>query len=85
MVKNKTNKNPEYYEGVGRRKTSIARVRIYPLKKDKVFWLTIKTLTTILKTRSLEKLLNLRSEKLALFFTQQQGLAAAEQRARPAP
>jgi len=29
----------EYYEGVGRRKTSVARVRIYPKKKDTNFYL----------------------------------------------
>lgn len=32
-------KNLEYYEGVGRRKTSVARVRIYPKKKEKNFYL----------------------------------------------
>lgn len=33
MVKNK--KNIEYYEAVGRRKTSVARVRLYLVGKDK--------------------------------------------------
>jgi len=32
-------KNLEYYEGIGRRKTSVARVRIYPKKKDTNFYL----------------------------------------------
>jgi small subunit ribosomal protein S9 len=36
-IKNNKGKNEglEYYEGVGRRKTSVARVRIYPKRKEK--------------------------------------------------
>jgi small subunit ribosomal protein S9 len=68
MVKNKTNKNPEYYEGVGRRKTSIARVRIYPLKKDKVFLVNNKDIDNYFKNPEFRKIIESPFRKIGSVF-----------------
>ncbi|MDP2820833.1 MAG: 30S ribosomal protein S9 [bacterium] len=50
------NTNLEYCEGVGRRKTSIARVRIYPKKREKDFLVNDKNFEDYFKTLELRKI-----------------------------
>lgn len=57
MEKKEKNKNFEYCEGVGRRKTSIARVRIYPQKKEKTFLINDKNFEDYFKTLELRKII----------------------------
>jgi small subunit ribosomal protein S9 len=56
MEKKEKNKNFEYCEGIGRRKTSIARVRIYPKKREKTFLVNDKNFEDYFKTLELRKI-----------------------------
>ncbi|MGM0439209.1 MAG: 30S ribosomal protein S9 [Patescibacteria group bacterium] len=49
------NKKEKYYEGVGGRKTSSARVRIYPNQKDSDYIINEKTVEEYFQTKNQEK------------------------------
>ncbi len=55
VKKSEKNNNGKYLEGVGRRKSSVARVRIYPETKQRQFLVNKKNLDDYCKTESLKE------------------------------
>lgn len=62
-------KENRYYEGVGRRKTSVARVRIYPQEKEKKFLVNEKDFQQYFPTLELRKIVKAPFEKLKQEFS----------------
>jgi len=60
--------NLKYFEGIGRRKEAVARVRIYPEKKEDKFLVNEKELNEYFKTFELKEVAKEPLQKIPLSF-----------------